>query len=211
MLIYMFMLVFIDASKVLPDYNDSVLYFAYGSNLYKRRMQINVPSAVFIGPAVLKDYRLDFNKYSSNWRGAAATIVEDPGNVVWGAVWSMNPGEILKLDKQEEGYFAKSVRVHTTEGFEITARTYQMFENPPKARTNFLPEDRRPSDTYLEVILMGAIESGLPAEFIQLLKTFPTNVQTAQESILTSLGYPFIGRSFKNIIPLCTIRLNITE
>ncbi|XP_050666762.1 gamma-glutamylcyclotransferase-like [Leptidea sinapis] len=95
MLIYMFMLVFIDASKVLPDYNDSVLYFAYGSNLYKRRMQINVPSAVFIGPAVLKDYRLDFNKYSSNWRGAAATIVEDPGN----AVWSMNPGEILKLDK----------------------------------------------------------------------------------------------------------------
>ncbi|XP_045486754.1 gamma-glutamylcyclotransferase-like [Pieris rapae] len=75
------------------------LYFAYGSNLLKSRLRINAPSAVFITPARLPGYRLDFDKYNPNWRGAPATIVADPKGEVWGALWALNYSEMAALDK----------------------------------------------------------------------------------------------------------------
>ena len=41
------------------------LYFAYGSNLSTERIHLNNPSAVAKGPALLKDFKLNFN-YGSN-------------------------------------------------------------------------------------------------------------------------------------------------
>ena len=41
------------------------LYFAYGSNLSTDRIHLNNPSAVAKGPALLKDFKLNFN-YGSN-------------------------------------------------------------------------------------------------------------------------------------------------
>ena len=41
------------------------LYFAYGSNLSTERIHLNNPSAVTKGPALLKDFKLNFN-YGSN-------------------------------------------------------------------------------------------------------------------------------------------------
>ena len=41
------------------------LYFAYGSNLSTERIHLNNPSAAAKGPALLKDFKLNFN-YGSN-------------------------------------------------------------------------------------------------------------------------------------------------
>lgn len=42
----------------------SFQYFAYGSNLSSARIRLNNPSAVAVGPAILRDYKLDFNYFS---------------------------------------------------------------------------------------------------------------------------------------------------
>ncbi|CAG4954525.1 unnamed protein product [Colias eurytheme] len=78
------------------------LYFAYGSNLLDRRMRINSPSAVFITPAKLPHYRLDFDKYLANWRGAVATIAEHFRSDVWGAIWAIDISEIAALDGKND-------------------------------------------------------------------------------------------------------------
>lgn len=46
-----------------------------------------------------QDYRLDFNHFSKRWKGAAATIVEDPGNYVYGVLWELANDDMPNLDK----------------------------------------------------------------------------------------------------------------
>ncbi|XP_062524474.1 uncharacterized protein LOC101743698 [Bombyx mori] len=178
------------------QYEDKFLYFAYGSNLLAKRIHINNPTAIFYSTAKLQDYRLDFNMYTELWNGNAATIVEDPGEYVWGDLWLINNSDLKSLDEQElvgsGGYFARNVTVTTPGGKQLQARTYQETVDPPKLKEGeLLPEDRRPSNTYLGVIILGAFESNLPSEYIGKLFNFVTNGNTASKPILEQLGYPF--------------------
>ncbi|XP_061709054.1 gamma-glutamylcyclotransferase-like [Cydia pomonella] len=168
-------------------------YFAYGSNLLSNRIHIKNPSAVYYGPAKLSDFRLDFNMQTPTWNGAVATIVPDTNNTVWGTLWLIDIDKMDFLDKQEgvdrKSYFAKNVTVARTDGYEIVARTYILTHNPAKLKPGqMLPDNRRPSDTYMKVIILGAIESGLPARYVNYLKTFPTNNKKAPKDMLKSLG-----------------------
>lgn len=91
-------------------------YFAYGSNLWSKRIHINNPSAVRVGIGKLKvrkimqkqtikvyldyqDYKLDFVTYSKRWRGASATIIPYKGNHVWGALWELDKVDLPNLDR----------------------------------------------------------------------------------------------------------------
>lgn len=46
-----------------------------------------------------KNYRLDFNYQSDRWHGAAATVVPDPGEHLWGAIWEIRNEDLTSLDK----------------------------------------------------------------------------------------------------------------
>lgn len=46
-----------------------------------------------------QNYHLDFNLYSTRWKGASATIVPDKNNTVWGAIWEIDRDTIPDLDK----------------------------------------------------------------------------------------------------------------
>lgn len=48
---------------------------------------------------LFQDYRLDFNHFSKRWKGAAATIVEDPGSCVYGVVWEIANEDMANLDR----------------------------------------------------------------------------------------------------------------
>uniref|UniRef100_A0A2A4JV31 gamma-glutamylcyclotransferase n=1 Tax=Heliothis virescens TaxID=7102 RepID=A0A2A4JV31_HELVI len=183
-------------SNIVQSPNGTFFYFAYGSNLLTKRLHVQNPSAVFYSVAKLKDHRLDFNIQSELWQGAAATIVEDKGEDVWGAVWTIDIDQMHNLDEQEgvaEGfYFAKNVTVTTVNGQTLVARTYEETQNPSKIENHTdLPLERRPSNTYLEVIALGAIESRLPAEYIGFIFSFPTNGKMATKQRREELGYPF--------------------
>ncbi|KFW10203.1 Gamma-glutamylcyclotransferase, partial [Fulmarus glacialis] len=82
----------------------------------------------------LQDFKLEFGHHqgrtSSVWHGGTATIVQSPGDEVWGIVWKMNASNLSSLDKQEgveDGiYVPIEVNVHTQAGKVLTCRSYQM-------------------------------------------------------------------------------------
>ncbi|XP_046899428.1 gamma-glutamylcyclotransferase-like isoform X2 [Hypomesus transpacificus] len=161
------------------------LYFAYGSNLLKERLQLKNPSAVVHCVAKLKDYKLVFGNWkglaSDRWHGGVATIEFSPGNEVWGVVWRMNMSDLESLDSQESvklGAYSPSEVLVKTQGQDLHSRTYIMNSCIYAA----------PSPQYLKVIMMGAEQNGLPKDYQEKLKSIDTNRYEGQLSVMTDLG-----------------------
>jgi len=148
------------------------MYFAFGSNLLKERLQLANPSAVFHCTGKLKDYVLNFGLWDEHvdtrWHGGTATIQPCPSGEVWGVVWTMNNDNLTSLDKQEgvdQGQYSPlEVTVETDSG-PVLCRTYQMnhFHACP------------PSPQYKQVVCLGAEQNGLPVEYLQKLEAVETN------------------------------------
>ncbi|KAL2085032.1 hypothetical protein ACEWY4_020550 [Coilia grayii] len=152
--------------------DQTFLYFAYGSNLLKERLQLKNPSATVHSVASLKDYKLVFGNHkglaSSRWHGGVATIEHSVGDEVWGVVWRMHTSDLESLDRQENvrlgAYSPTKVSVRTA-GEEISCRTYIMNS------CVYAP----PSPQYLKVIVMGAEQNGLPRDYQDKLRCIKTN------------------------------------
>ncbi|XP_049901824.1 gamma-glutamylcyclotransferase b isoform X2 [Epinephelus moara] len=113
--------------------NHTFLYFAYGSNLLKERLQLKNPSATVYCVARLKDYKLVFGNHkglaSDRWHGGVATIEHSPGDEVWGVVWRMSMSDLESLDSQENvtlGAYSPVELSVKTKGQELNCRTYIM-------------------------------------------------------------------------------------
>ncbi|XP_055631361.1 gamma-glutamylcyclotransferase-like [Toxorhynchites rutilus septentrionalis] len=159
-------------------------YFAFGSNLLSKRIHMESPTAVRKGFGYIENYSLDFFHFAARWRGAPATIVENEGYKVWGAIWEIESINLTGLDRQEgvhnQVYKPLTLPVYTSEGGTLECRVYQLVKNPPKA--DFTepdrPFERQPSKTYLDVILRGAKETGLPVDYTDFLSTIKHNGHT---------------------------------
>nr|CAD7601832.1 unnamed protein product [Timema genevievae] len=122
------------------------------------------------------NYRLDFHgAVTKRWGGCSATIVPDNNHYVWGVIWELDNSDMPNLDRQEEVeqgvYFPLEVTVLTPSGEAVKCRSYQMCDVPCTYECGAnLPMARRPSHTYLEVIIQGAQESRLPADYISQLQ-----------------------------------------
>uniref|UniRef100_A0A671TZE3 Gamma-glutamylcyclotransferase b n=1 Tax=Sparus aurata TaxID=8175 RepID=A0A671TZE3_SPAAU len=153
--------------------NHTFLYFAYGSNLLKERLQLKNPSATVYCVARLKDYKLVFGNHkglaSDRWHGGVATIEHSPGDEVWGVVWRMNMSDLESLDSQENvtlGAYSPVELSVKTKGQELNCRTYIMNS------CVYAP----PSPQYLQVIVMGAEQNGLPKDYQEKLRAIKTNM-----------------------------------
>uniref|UniRef100_A0A8C6S305 Gamma-glutamylcyclotransferase a n=1 Tax=Neogobius melanostomus TaxID=47308 RepID=A0A8C6S305_9GOBI len=159
-------------SNMSSDSEGRFLYFAFGSNLLKQRLQFENPSASLYITGRLKDYELKFgfwaNNVKSRWHGAVATIEYCPGAEVWGVIWTMSNQHLSTLDEQEgvsRGMYSPlEVSVETEHG-PVLCRTYKM--------NNFRPG--LPSPQYKKVVCLGAEENGLPAEYLKKLNDIETN------------------------------------
>ncbi|XP_016423077.1 gamma-glutamylcyclotransferase a [Sinocyclocheilus rhinocerous] len=148
------------------------MYFAFGSNLLKERLQLKNPSAVFHCVGRIQDYRLNFGLSGDctdcAWHGGVATIQESEGDEVWGVVWRIDSQNLPSLDRQEqvhEGVYSPlEVKVETKEK-PLLCRTYKM--------NNFRPCS--PSPQYKKVVCLGAQQNGLPQNYIQKLLALETN------------------------------------
>lgn len=164
---------------------DSFLHFAYASNLLRERILIKNISATFYAVANLQDFKLVFGshqgKASSDWHGGTATIVQSPGDEVWGVVWKMNTSNLNSLDKQEgveDGIYTPiEVNISTQEGKILTCRSYQM---------NDCVCDL-PSPQYKKVICMGAKQNGLPIAYQKKLEAIETNNYAGPVSIFEEI------------------------
>ncbi|XP_062254341.1 gamma-glutamylcyclotransferase [Platichthys flesus] len=165
--------------------NCTFLYFAYGSNLLKERLQLRNPSATVNCVAMLKDYKLEFGNHkglaSVRWHGGVATIEHCPGEEVWGVVWRVDNSDLESLDSQENvtlgRYNPVDVSVNT-KGQELNCRTYIMNS------CVYAP----PSPHYLQVIVMGAEQNGLPREYQEKLRAIKTNMYEGPLPMMAELA-----------------------
>lgn len=172
--------------------SNTFLYFAYGSNLLAKRIHLNNPTAVMKNIGYIKNFRLDFEKYSKQWCGASATIVETENSTVWGVIWELDNHNLTTLDSQEgvqdNIYHAMSVNVTTPSGTILKCRVYQQCNNPKEyIKPMDLPMSKRPSPLYLNTILKGAEENNLPTDYIKFLRTIPHNGYKGEYDISLSL------------------------
>ena len=157
---------------------NSILYFAYGSNLDFGQMQERCPSARFVCGARLKDHCLEFTRKSIKRNCGVADAVFQRGRDVWGVVYEIDQNEMDALDGAEgyrpdrcgnlNAYNRVSCKVIKDDEDETPINVEVYFSvrqnNPPS-----------PSREYLEVIVQGAKHWGLPSEYIGQLERVKTD------------------------------------
>ena len=141
-------------------------YLAYGSNLWKKQKEVRTDS-IRTGNespqiARLADYRLAFNKRGKNGE-VVANIMAAPGNEVIGIVYRVNDESLKKMDKYEREYDRSIVSVILENKTCIEAFIFIAIAK------NVIAE-KKPTTEYLNKIIDGANEHGLPIEYIEKIQ-----------------------------------------
>ncbi|MEN2975432.1 MAG: gamma-glutamylcyclotransferase family protein [Candidatus Caldarchaeales archaeon] len=130
-----------------------VWYFAYGSNMDPDQMKIRGVSFSKRLHAVLKGFRLEFNKLSfRNPREGYANIVPDREGVVEGILYEVEDEDLSKLDRYEGypfHYNRVKVDVMLDDGQMVEAVAY--IARPEMTRKNL-----KPTKEYLSHLLKGS-------------------------------------------------------
>jgi gamma-glutamylcyclotransferase len=139
-------------------------YFAYASNMSRAQMRSRVGEILEEKPARLENYELVFNKRA---RGGTATanIRPAPGKVVEGVLYRIPESAYRNLDRFEGApvhYRRTEVTVVDREGRKYAAQVFTATK---------VEKALQPAAHYLQAILEGASEHGLPAEYIEKIKS----------------------------------------
>jgi hypothetical protein len=142
------------------------LYAAYGTNLDPARMGAHAPHSPLRSTGWLVGWRLTFGGEEIGWDGALATIVQDPFDQVFVAVYDVTDEDEELLDGWEgadTGLFRKiRVRVSTMTGEQV-AWTYVLDAY----------EGGLPSASYLGVLSNAAEAADAPADYVAALRARP--------------------------------------
>jgi gamma-glutamylcyclotransferase (GGCT)/AIG2-like uncharacterized protein YtfP len=139
------------------------LYAAYGTNLDPARMGARCPHSPLHTTGWLTGWRLTFGGEEHGWDGSLATIVEDPIEQVFVAVYDVTSEDESTLDSWESadsGLYRKTkVRVATMNG-ELVVWTYVLDAY----------EGGLPSASYLGVLATAAEAADAPADYVSALR-----------------------------------------
>jgi len=157
----------------------SLWYFAYGSNLDantflgRRRME---PLETRV--AVLDDFELRFDLPVGPGERGVANVVPSRGNEVWGVLYLLTHREAERLDRTEGvphgAYSRLAIEARDTAGTRIGAFTY----HSARGRAG-----RKPSRRYLGLLISGARQHGLPAQYIARLQSIPLAVDERERQL----------------------------
>ena len=156
------------------------LYFAYGSNMSKRRLTTKnrAPSAKVIGTGVLKDHRLTFHKHSKKDGSGKCTIECCKSGKVYGVLFKISNVDKCKLDKEEgkvkddskKGYKKITVKIKMSDSGKTICgvKTY-------RATPVSIDRKLKPYTWYKKHVLVGAKEANLPQYYIDCLEKVPAD------------------------------------
>ena len=148
------------------------LYFAYGSNLLSARLKARTPSARVRGMALLEGHELRWHMSSQDGSGKCDVVASDAeGCHVQGVVYEVALHEKPRLDAAESlgsGYSERLMSVR------MGAETHPVWLYCA-LRTDPLAQ---PYDWYKGLVLAGAREHGLSADYIRHLEA----VQAKQDA-----------------------------
>ncbi len=156
------------------------------------RLQKRCPSAVFAETASAEGYAVNFSKLGRDVSGKGA-LFEKQNCTALGVVFEISKSDLKSLDKAEGVWFGYDRRedfeVVTNSGKTLVTTTYL----PPKMDVNL-----KPFGWYLALVVAGAIENGLPQDYIEKLKSTPYETDETPDrpsrldalDTLKSTGYP---------------------
>jgi|TARA_B110000116_G_scaffold136670_1_gene118605 gamma-glutamylcyclotransferase (GGCT)/AIG2-like uncharacterized protein YtfP len=184
----LFALFFILASKLIsaeynsggenPDNDNVIYYFGYGSNLDEDYMRQWTPSLEFVSLARLPNFEIQFRKYSTDLEGGISSIIEKPGGMVQGVIYTIEKSEMEALDILEDVplgiYKRETFKVVSKNGTWYNADLYRVV-NPKGPFT--------PSVKYLGYMIKGAKAQGINQSWIDYLEFL-------REEILEDTGTP---------------------
>lgn len=149
--------------------NQTRLYFAYGFNLNLEKMNEKCTKPRVLGIARLPGHKIGFFEHSVVWDGAVETVVPDSQSEVWGVIYQLESYAWDQLDNCEDArldgtgeYFHYPIEVIDMQN---KPRDISMYK---KAR---LGVAKLPSTEYLNIIIQGAKEQGLPESYIASLQS----------------------------------------
>lgn len=142
------------------------LYAAYGANLDPARMGARCPHSPLQATGWLSGWRLTFGGEDHGWDGALPTIVQDPFEQVFVAVYDLSEEDAGTLDSLEQAdtglYRRLRVRIDTlTEA--VVAWTYVLDAF----------EGGLPSATTLALIADAAEAADAPDDYVAALRSRP--------------------------------------
>lgn len=141
-------------------------YAAYGTNLDPTRMGERCPHSPLRTVGWLRGWRLTFGGEEHGWDGALATIVEDPLEQVFVAVYDVTSEDVSAMDAWEGadlGLYRKlRVRVNTLTG-DVAAWVYVLDAF----------EGGLPSASYLGVLADAAEAADAPDDYVAALRRRP--------------------------------------
>ena len=150
----------------------TVWYFAYGSNMQsatlRGRRGIEYLRAV---PGRVPGWRLVLDKPPLFGDGNSfANLIPDTTAEAFGVLFEITHGDLAHLDLTE------GVLIENYRRVPVIAHPLRGEASPVEAFT--LTSERRnpsllPSTRYMSLLIEGAIEHGLPAEYIEYLRTLP--------------------------------------
>ncbi len=159
----------VDAMAGVPVEALRNFYFAYGSNLKGDECRRTAKHAEDYGLAFVPGFRLAFTKHSITRQGDAANMSPDARSIVWGYVYRVSDCDQENLRTREGGYEERELTVYLTpptpedDATPLTAFTF--------IATTECSDDCGPPMAYLEVVIQGAMERDLPAEYREVLRT----------------------------------------
>ena len=143
---------------------DLLLYFAYGSNMYRKRLSDRIGFIDKWDNGTVLKKQLSFNKLGQDGSGKANLIDQEDENA-YGVIYQVNESDLIKLDRFEVGYERKTLEVQSDNNGYLKAILYL---------ANNLQDFISPNKEYMNHILRGAEENGLKQNYIDYLKSIPT-------------------------------------
>lgn len=142
-----------------------VLYFAYGSNLWRPRLDHRVGAVAPPRVAYVNDFALAWHKRSKDGSGKC-NIVAAPGSVVFGALYSLTISQVATLDLFEgvgKGYRRDDGLLVHCDGQSLVSSVYI-------ADPSYVDDQLQPYDWYHALVMAGARDLGFPAWYVEMLE-----------------------------------------
>ena len=171
----------------MESHGPTLWYFAYGSNMQSAtlRGRRGVTWSRAVG-ARLADWRLVFDKPPLVPAGGAgfANIMPEGGAAVFGAAYEITHEDLAHIELTEGVLIDNYRRVEVDV---VPIASSSAIAAPIAVIT--LASDRRdptlkPSPTYMALLIEGAVEHGLPQDYIELLRRVPTG-EDSEQSLAT--------------------------
>ncbi|MFQ5967815.1 MAG: gamma-glutamylcyclotransferase [Acidimicrobiia bacterium] len=145
----------------------TTLYFAYTAMISPDRIGEVAPGAEFRFIAHLPETKLIFPFEDSEWQGGLPSVIAEPGNTVWGAVFDLPEPARKAIDSVEEteGRVAnRDFRAVDREGHRHAVLTH--------VHNGAAGGEFTPSRDYMALVVEGGRHWGLPTGWVAGLEEY---------------------------------------